>query len=343
MRRYASIHGITSPLDPIKDVLVLLEYLTSHDYLIQILTATHGLTPADAKRRASSIIPHMRSGLAFIEQSLSTTPDLSFLPAYYGLLNLIKAYILVGPHHADLPANRWHGASYPVDAKDSRTLLTEVVDIKRGGAIPLLYRTVTGKVMPVTRLQLQDFYPFVSGVTAEYSLAVGKPSLIRSVRLGGMPHKKYKKKQICTATIVRHQGETQPFAARDFKVLSHFRPAPEVRDTFCGRVLPNPCQYDDPRYRRQFHTYMVYGFDNHVISTPMTSQRVLMFEELPILLLFFHMGSVVRYKPEFMNRVRNSRYWPILAAARQHSLLRFLILTWSFIHNRQLEISHRLN
>ena len=49
-------------------------------------------------------------------------------------------------------------------------------------------------------------------------------------------------------------------------------------------------------------------------------------EEFPIALLFFHMGSVVRYQPEFLAKLRDSRHWPILASASRHGLFKFLLL-----------------
>lgn len=347
MRRYAEPHGISSPLDPISDVLVLLEYLTSHDYLVSTLHTRHGIAEDDAAERAKSIIPHVKTGTAFVQQSLCTPPDLSFLPAYYGLLNLLKVYILVGPHHAELPKHRWHGASYPVDEKDSRNLLTEHIDIKKGGAIPLFYRTITGQPLKPTRVTMGDIYPFVSGIGAEYSLATGSAGKIRNLRLGGQPHAKYRGKQTCTAQVMRGPGDSAKYSPRDFKVLARFRQSSATPDIFTGMTVPERCNYNDPTYRSQFRPFMIYDFnvhgDYHVISSALSSQRLLLFEELPIVLLFFHIGSVVRYKPEFMARIRNSRFWPMLAAARQHCILRFLILAWSFIHNRNLEITHRLH
>src|SRR5205807_1196296 len=103
-------------------------------------------------------------------------PDIvAFLPAYYAILNLLKALILVGPHHASLPANRWHGASYDGYGKNSHDLLTEEIELKRGGAIALYFSTATGN--PIKKksqtILMRNLYPFITDISAEYRIATG--------------------------------------------------------------------------------------------------------------------------------------------------------------------------
>jgi YaaC-like Protein len=345
MRRYAEIEGIVSPLDPLKDVLILLEYLTSRDYLVSMLQARHGLTEGDAAKRAKIIIPHVRAGFAFIEQSLATSADLSFLPAYYGILNFLKVYILVGRYHADLPNHRWHGASYPVGKKDSRNILTEYIDIKKGGAIPLFYKTITGQVLKPMSVRMSEIYPYVMGVTVEYALATGRQPNVRTMRIEGIVRDEKSKNMVLGAKLLRVAGDARVYKPRDFRVLVRFRRDEDEKDLFLGRTVRRSVGSDDIVYRGQFRPLFVYsyidrGADGRFIITPIGTQRWIPFEELPIVLLFFHIGSVVRYKPDLMSRIRDSRYWPILASARQHCVLRFLILCWSYIHNRELNIKH---
>jgi hypothetical protein len=124
MLRYADIAGFQTPRDPMADLLVHLEYLAARDYAIELLTTRHGIATGDAKNRAKLIEPHVRVAAAYIEQALQSRPEVSFLPAYYAILNLTKIYILFGQHHEELSKNRWHGAAYPGFEKDSRTLGT---------------------------------------------------------------------------------------------------------------------------------------------------------------------------------------------------------------------------
>jgi len=65
------------------------------------------------------------------------------LPTYYAFLNLAKVYVLLGPKHADMPRQRFHGASYKGFEKNSQNLLTEEVELHERGALPLFYETVT--------------------------------------------------------------------------------------------------------------------------------------------------------------------------------------------------------
>jgi hypothetical protein len=75
--------------------------------------------------------------------------------------------------------------------------------------------------------------------------------------------------------------------------------------------------------------------------TPLSSKPLLLPQEIPIALAFFHMSSVVRYKPEFVARLRDSRYWPVVATTRYHGMLHFLRLLWSYVHQRELFIQTR--
>src|SRR6201999_963915 len=123
VNRYTEVDRVRTNLDPLTDLLAWLEYYSAMDYVVSLLTTRHGVVTAAAKSRAQLIRPHARLATQYIEQALSGPGDVAFLPIYYAILNLLKICILFGPHHAQLPANRWHGASYDGYGKFSRTLL----------------------------------------------------------------------------------------------------------------------------------------------------------------------------------------------------------------------------
>lgn len=345
MFRYPENQGIASSLDPITDLLGFLEYLTSEKYLLDVLNRTYGLTGRPAKDRAHQIIPHMRTAISFIRGSLASEPLFSFLPAYYGILNLSKVYILLGPRHADLPSHRWHGVVYPVNKKDSQSILTEQLELRRGGAFPLFYETLTGKQLPDRkRIAMREVYPFVSNIGAEYKLATGKENCIQAFKVGWRPNKKKKGHLNCILQLDRRTSDSREYEPRDFKALVQFRRDRANPDVFVGGVFPDGTHFDSPNVRDQFNPIMIYDnlSDDETFTTPACSTHLLMPEELPIFLLFFHMSSVVRYKPEFLFRIRDSQYWPMLSAARRHCLLKMLMLTWSFVHKTNLFLSHEL-
>jgi len=346
MLRYPESEGIISSLDPIADLLCFLEYLTSEEYLLDVLQAKHSLTGQASKERARQIIPHMSTAIGFIRESLESSPELCFLPAYYGILNLSKVYVLLGPRHADLPEHRWHGVSYPVHEKDSHTILTERIELHRGGALPLFYETLTGTPLPAPRkLLMRDVFPFVNNIGAEYRLATQQENCIQTFKLGLRRHKKRKGHSTVILTLIRRLGDSRQYKPGDFKAFRQFRTDMTNPDVFVGRVVPDDTDFSAPLFRAQFNPVMVYDClsSSSTFTTPACSKRLLVPEEVPIFLLFFHMSSVVRYKPEFLMRIRGSRYWPMLVAARRHCILRMLILTWSFVHRRNLFLTHDLS
>jgi hypothetical protein len=177
LQRYDQDEIITSSQSGFVDLLDWLGFLCAREYLIELLKNTHGLSISVAKNRADQIVPHVRIAIGYIRQSLDGPDDLSFLPAYYAILNLMKVYVLMGPRHADLATNRSHGVTYAVGGKDSHSILTEEIRLRRTGVLPLFYETITGKPLPggTLKLKVRDFLKYVSGVWFEYSLATKDP------------------------------------------------------------------------------------------------------------------------------------------------------------------------
>lgn len=329
--RYPETEEVISNQDPFTDVLDWLGFLTATDYLTSLLRTRHGLAASAAASRAKQIIPHVATARDYIQQSLDGPPAIAFLPAYYAILNLMKVYILLGPRHADLKAHRWHGATYDVHSKDSHSIVTEVVNLKKGGVFPLFYETITGRALTANELsvRLSDILPYVSGVTHEYHLATGKPSRLVALELafrdqGGRRH----------PTFRVHSTAPTPIAwkVRDLKVLRGFRTDPADPVLLVGRRVNEPTEIDDTR--QQLRPHLIYRVSSDFTVTPVCSRHMELPEELPIALLFFYMSSISRYKPEFFIRVRTSRFWPLLAVSRRHSFHVFLMAFWSFMQRR---------
>lgn len=327
--RYPKSHLVLSKQDPFLDILDWLSFLSAKDYLTQLLQKVHSLTAPEARNRALAIIPHVRIASAYIHQSLDGPSEISFLPAYYAILNLMKVYILTSPFHGDLAKNRWHGATYDVLSKDSHSILTEVITIKRGGVFPLFYQAVTSKLMAANeiKLEMSEILPFVNGVTHEYSLATGKPSRILQVAID----------------YFVENGETFPAArvvtppagwtitGNQLKLLRNFKKKPDDQNVFRGKRISMPAQAEQET-RAQLNTYLIYRINQSWTFTPLCAKKVELPEELPTALLFFYMSSIVRYKPEFFNRLRDSKFWPLVSAARSHAFHNFLLSFWSFMH-----------
>lgn len=141
------------------------------------------MTASEAKNRQPSVAAHVRAARAFLDQAQSGPELVSFLPAYCAMLNLAKVCILFSSKHAELPPNRWHGASYDGYGKASHSLVTETVTLRSAGAIPLFYSAITGRtVRDKTRIAMRDVYPYISGIGAEWLEASGDPWKLRAIR-----------------------------------------------------------------------------------------------------------------------------------------------------------------
>ena len=350
--RYEEYFGITSCLNPMDDMVTLVESLGSLDYLRDVMAERHSLKSKSDAKRAQAVVHHVGVALDYIDQALAGSRDVSFLPVYYSMLNLAKVYVLLGPLHVDLPTQRWHGVKHDVGGRDSRTLMTERVTIKPKGAIPLLYATLTGK--PVGRtdveLKLRDFYGYIGDIGAEFSLVTGEHSSLCEFLIDDADSVTQATPHVLLMPLPgRHR-----VSLNEAKVLkgtwSRCEPEPY---RFPGvRIATGSAMYKgqsvsttrnvDPvrRIRAQLNTHLLHHPREDIVYTPCSRRRLEFPEELPIILLFYHMSSVVRYKPEFLARVRDSRYWPLLLAARRHCLLKFLLLFWSFVHQKTLIIRH---
>jgi hypothetical protein len=331
--RYKNPGGFSSARDPYQDLIVHLAFLGSADFVVDLLTGVHRVPSDEARLRAPTITAHARQAVNYLEQAETSRPEVCFLPCYYGLLQLAKIYILFSPLHGDLAANRHHGASYrpngpPVDfGSDS-------ISVGTYGTIWLFYKLLTGisltKPVPI---RMDQIYPYMSDVSTEWELAAPGPLpfILLHSEFTGVDGKNFVRWHVKGA------------AAKEDAPLSHL---PVLRD--CGPDPDWPGTFYRTNTSATFdnrdilldgsidRTYLYFPFTGKTISALMPGP-LLMPEELPILMAFLHLSSVVRYHPDYLERLRDSRYWPVVLAARRHSMNKFLILLWS--HLRQAHVS----
>ena len=101
-------------------------------------------------------------------------------------------------------------------------------------------------------------------------------------------------------------------------------------------LVSNLCEKGDiASLRCNLRPAMLYGYcyenENVVQLVPESAGDLLLPEELPLICAFYHMSSVVRYNPDGLRKLRDSKYWPVLLALRRHGAYRFLMLFWSFM------------
>ena len=338
VHRYETTHLVTSLLDPLKDVVCWVKGLTSTKYVEELLESKHNLLGSTSVReRSKTIASFVHLGCEYLEQAEKGPPEISFLPLYYALLNLSKAYIAAGPYYPEISKNRKHGASYAPET-NARNLDNDTIRILPQGTIPLLYRTLVGEDIFLNTptpliLTMKDIYPYILGISAEYKMATGnEPKLIpfRILIAEGENNKRR-----ITAQALRGYEPTL-----DKINITHLQGFNGLhREGTNKRILVSDWYEAENRDSLMscLRPAMLYGqllsAETVIQYVPLCSKRrLLMPEELPLLYVFFHMSNVVRYKPEMLTKLMDSKYLPVLLALRRHGIYRFLLLFWSFFN-----------
>ena len=337
--RYNDLMLVSTHLNPLEDITSWIAGLNSTGYISDILRTTHGISRTNEIRNcAKSISMYARNSLGLTEQAFSGPPEVSFLPLYYAILNLSKIYIVLSGQRAALQVNRWHGAVYPTE-KNSRDLLTERVILKQNGVLPLFYETLTGvRGWQEKKLSLDEIYPYIHDVSYEYKHAYKKPPALQSIdiSIGGNSSDGYN----LTALLVEDE---HPNASdkKYLKILTGFQKDNSQKPTYVSQKVFQPTE-DDARnlLTQSLKRYLLYdpmpdplrGSMRTYNLTPISNKKLLLPEEIPIWIAFFHLSNVVRYKPEFLAQLQDSVCWPILLTLRKHAFLKFLLLFWSYLH-----------
>jgi hypothetical protein len=340
--RYGGRRGLLSHRDPFDDLVLQLEFLSATKYVVDIMQEKHGVGKQDAIARAPKVAAHVRLAIAYLEQATTGPAIVSFVPCYYALLNLVKIYILFGDKHSLLAVNRHHGASYNPSGPLSRNLDAESIAIFSKGAIPLFYESIVGKPLGnAVKLRLGEVYPYILDVSAEWSTASGQPSKHVSLAFDSVQSKGGGR---VPGFIVTRAASDAPLAAvtvNKLPVLVNYRRPRGATNRFVSHSSVSPDASREELLlaaRASLRNSMLYYPINDVTTSVVTHPSLLMFEELPIVLAFFHLSSVARYRPEFLERLRDSQYWPTVAAARGHAMFKFLLLFWSFVTQSSFHI-----
>lgn len=318
--------------------------LNSSSYAADLLSRLHGFhSNKEIKAAARAISVLARNSLGLLQQAYSGPPELSFLPLYYAILNLSKIYIVAAGKRAELNRNRWHGATYDPAAKASQDLLNENVVLKPRGILPLFYETLTSQSLGTLdrKMMLSDVVPYLRGVTFEYVQAYHKAPPFQPIRITieQVASAKYRLRAILEESDHPKSGEL-----RYLKVITGFRPDTQNQRHYLSATV-QASSVEDARSRlvsnvRRFLLYdtEVSPFGPDSTWTPRSNRQLLMVEEIPIWITFFYLSNIVRYKPEFLDRLKDSRAWPMLLGLRKHSVLRFLVLFWSYMQKTEYHI-----
>jgi hypothetical protein len=344
--RYDEIEAVISPFDPIDDVCSWICGLNSLGYTSDILATIHGQVGREhIKASALAIAVFARSALGLLQQAYSGPPESGFLPLYYAMLNLSKVYIVASGGLGALATNRYHGLQYKPQSKDSHDIRTEQILVKPRGVFPLFYAILSGHSW--TRgevfLRLGHLLPYLRSVSFEFSHAYDSPPpfQVTLVTLQGDPQGQFR-------LVAKLDDAPHPAAGnlRFLKVMTGFRPvANDPRQFQSTPIQAESEEQARPRLARLVRRTLFYQTIYHPamgiqgVITPLSNKHLLMIEEIPIWATFFYLSSIVRYKPEFLDKLKDTHAWPVLLTMRKHCTLRFLILFWSFLHQKEFIIT----
>lgn len=332
--RYTSPAGFSTARDPYHDLIVHLAFLGAADFVVNLLSTVHRVPEDEARNRAQTITAHARQAVQYLEQAEASRPEVCFLPCYYGLLQLAKIYILCSPLHGELARNRFHGASYHPEGIPS-DLASDSITVKAKGTISLFYSLLTGhSLVRAVPVRLDQIYPYMSDISTEWQLAMPgpRPFVALHAEVVGFDGQGFIRWHV--------QGEAvkEGCPIPHLPVLHDCHPDPECPGGYYRtRTSVSFAEQKKLVDRSLNRTYLYYPFTGLTTSAVMRGP-LLMPEELPILLAFLHLSSVVRYHPDYLERLRDSRFWPVVLAARLHSMNKFLILFWAYLRQANVYI-----
>jgi len=292
--------------------------------------------------RSKAVANFVQVALQYLQQADNGPKEISFLPLYYALLNLSKAYIAIGPYGHELDQNRWHGASYDI-GKNAGSLSDDFISLDNTGVIPLFYQTLTGEsvVKPANKkldVKVRDFYSRIYGLTLEYKMTTKRESELINF---GVTTQVEKQKERIVATPLNdwdHEqvNEVGVSKLQAFVGFTKVGPGATLAGKWCDRD-------DTVSLRKCLRPAMLYGFfspDRTVYqSVPWSNEQLLFPEEIPLICALFHMSNVVRYNPDAFKKLTDSKGWPLLLALRTNGIYRFLLAFWSYVNQRSFYIT----
>ena len=369
--RYNEISRLSTTLDPLSDVISWIRGLRSTEYVMDLLREKHSLRRKQLlTKSARSISAHADIAINLIDQALSGDPRISYLPIYYAILNLSKILVVANGLVNDLEDQRHHGVYWSGQSTTAHSLFTDHITLSGSGTFPLLYQSLTGGLWPRVRkidkngdpyfthhriVQLRNIYPYIPSVSHEFSLAHGDADSNFSVFCHIV-----EKSQDTHYLDVQffNPGVGTEYSRREFRLLKGLIHRGDA--TYRSQYLANSTMDDaQSALLTDFPRYLLYDsynlFVQEVIikartseyyaslitsTTPRSTSDLLLPEEIPLFLVFFHLSNVVRYDPERIFRLFDSRCASLLESLVHHGVYRYMIITWSYLMQCSILLSN---
>lgn len=331
--RFDDQESLWSNLDPIQDILNFVAVLKSKEYTKELLKKKHWFNSGKELEETAKLIGlHSEIAIWLAKQALGWPYETSFLPLYYSCLNLFKIYLLILWKRKELEKNKQHWASYDNNQMKKKFLNEEII-LQKHGTIPLIYETLLGKKIRAKQsIKLEKFYSCITSIAWEYVSIVWKETNIfyhntSIIRDDDNWH--YIK---ITPSIAWNQPSVRKLKAyNDIRLIEEWWKkvfiwkrimgnyddvSEEILDQI-NRNLLNPFYDPSAPYWMNWHNCLTVNNCDYVAS-----------EEIAILISYFHLSNVVRYNPEHLSKLMDSKYWAIILWLRTHWYYRFLGLMW---------------
>jgi len=307
--RYDDLSPVSTPLDPFTDLSTWIHGLRSKSYTEDFLRDVHKIR--NKKYLDSAVLStsaHAEIAMRFLEDALSSSPSLSYLPLYYSLLNLAKIVIIINGGLQELQNNRTHGARWSGITDSGRNLLNDHITLMSEGTIPLFYKALTGSMWPVVphkdknsntylsvirRVYIRNIYPYIKDISHEY-ISLGRESQLSEIEVmldisGGKGN-----------VIINFPDGNSPGlqTKHRYKILSKLKLDLNKYSTKKINANSQATYWHNPNnYFRRFLMYdrveSVKDASNKIHQkiytfTPISGSNLLLPEEFPILLAFFY-------------------------------------------------------
>lgn len=334
---------MTTDLDPMDDAVDWLAGFESVSRVRGVLRETRNLARDEALRRARRATYFAGIAVDFIDSARTARRHVAFLPVYYAYLNLCKLMIACSDSSDLVEGGITHGVSYDVSQKNSQSLFTEQLKIYGRGVFPVLYKTLSGKNVPIQKskkyrlIRLLAAYSRLPGVVAEFAMAQGSDESQLCVISWKHVRPAGNGTFVFAADVRTYDGRVFP-DEQDFPALPKWKKATGQNEWESpAQRISSGADFDiEAVIDRRFLYLREAGISEHSTLAALPDGRMAFPEEVSIFLALYHLSSIVRYKPRFLETIRDSEAWPLVLAARRHLLFRGVISAVSCVLQRSV-------
>lgn len=337
--KFDEIWMTNSKGDHLDDLRNVYSSLLSDSLIERYYLRMQGVVPK--KTTVELIKLHVRIALSYLDDSIKSSIDTSFLPSYYCFLNVAKVFMIfkLGPER--VRQNSLHGASYKRNQKRQ-------LDVYPEGSIPsFIYALHDIKITEEFKISADDLLKYTYCISADYADVHQAQKLIHhlvvSVRLASISNGN---RMVVAelpdglSTVDMPDLELIP-AFRNLKIDQRNQAVSKV---YIDKSIPTAQILSECLDRSYFTDVVEIAKENKngasYLIGPYQFIRVPVFEkdfkhrfgqEVNLLLLFYFMSCVCRYNPLELDKLKKSESWSIFLALRSHGAIDFLEAMWSNI------------